>query len=215
MSVELSLGVTALSLEAIYLPPNKGDSPQHLLVALHGWGANYQDLAPLASVFNLPDYQFVFPNAPFPHPQVFGGRAWYALESSNYEGLAEGRQMLLDWILSLEKQTGVPLSKTVLSGFSQGGAMVLDVGLDLPVAALCVLSGYLHFKPEADGKVSIPPILIIHGTQDMVVPLKAAQQARDELRALGAEVEYQEFEMGHEIPPPVLGKMQQFLQNLP
>ncbi|MGK7931491.1 MAG: alpha/beta hydrolase [Microcystaceae cyanobacterium] len=197
------------------LPPNPDPSCQYLLVALHGWGANYQDLAPLASVFKLPDYQFIFPNAPFPHPQVLGGRAWYALESPDYEGLTEGRQMLLDWILSLEKKTGVPLSRTVLSGFSQGGAMVLDVGLDLPVAALCILSGYLHFKPEARGEVNIPPILIIHGTQDMVVPLKAAQQARDELVGLGAQVDYQEFEMGHEIPPPALAKVQQFIQDLP
>jgi phospholipase/carboxylesterase len=208
------LGVPALSLEAISIPPNNGEDTQHLLVALHGWGANYQDLAPLASVFNLPNYQFLFPNAPFPHPQVFGGRAWYALESSNYEGLAESRQMLLDWVLSLEKQTGIPLSRTVLSGFSQGGAMVLDVGLELPVAGLCILSGYLHFKPEVEGKVTIPPILIIHGTQDMVVPLKAAQQARDELTALGATVEYQEFPMGHEIPPAALAKMQEFITKV-
>lgn len=208
------LGVPALSLEAISIPPNNGEVPQHLLVALHGWGANYQDLAPLASVFNLPNYQFLFPNAPFPHPQVFGGRAWYALESINYEGLAESRQMLLDWVLSLEKQTGIPLSRTVLSGFSQGGAMVLDVGLELPVAGLCILSGYLHFKPEAEGNVKIPPILIIHGTQDMVVPLKAAQQAKEELTALGATVEYQEFPMGHEIPPPALAKMQEFVAKV-
>ncbi|MGK7945619.1 MAG: alpha/beta hydrolase [Microcystaceae cyanobacterium] len=197
------------------LPSNPDSSCQHLLVALHGWGANAQDLAPLASVFNLPSYQFIFPNAPFAHPQVPGGRAWYALETSDYQGLGESRQMLLDWILSLEKQTGVPLSRTVLSGFSQGGAMVLDVGIDLPVAALCVLSGYLHFKPEAEGEVTIPPILIIHGTQDMVVPVTAAQQARDELMGLGALVDYQEFEMGHEIPPPALAKVQQFLQALP
>ncbi len=203
-----------LSLEAILIPPSNGEAPKHLMVALHGWGANYQDLASLASFFNLPDYQFIFPNAPFPHPEVRGGRAWYALESSNYPGLAEGRQMLLDWLLSLEEQTGVSLSQTVLSGFSQGGAMTLDVGLDLPLAGLCSLSGYLHFEARNRQKAQIPPILIIHGQQDMVVPLKAAQQARDELTLLGATVTYQTFEMGHEISPQALKVVEAFINNL-
>ena len=202
-----------MTLDAISIPPANGSSPTRLLVALHGWGADARDLAPLASMFNLPGYQFLFPNAPFPHPQVPGGRAWYALETSDYEGLLESRQMLLDWLLSLERTTGVSLSHTILSGFSQGGAMALDVGLNLPLAGICSLSGYLHVKPKSS-RSTIPPVLIIHGKQDLVVPLKAAQQARNELMALGATVEYREFDMGHEIPPIVLAVMQQFISML-
>ena len=199
-----------MSLDFISIPPANRQPPTHLLVALHGWGANAQDLAPLASMFDLADYQFLFPDAPFPHPQVPWGRAWYALETGDYRGLAESRQILLDWLLSLECTTGVPLSRTFLSGFSQGGAMALDVGLNLPLAGLCSLSGYLHFKPQATS-AALPPVLIVHGRQDQIVPVKAAQQARDELTALGVPVEYQELNMGHEIQPEVLALMHRFI----
>ncbi|MGH2416207.1 MAG: alpha/beta hydrolase, partial [Microcystaceae cyanobacterium] len=138
-----------MSLDVISIPPANGNLPTHLLVALHGWGANGQDLVPLASMFNLPDYQFLFPDAPFLHSQVPGGKAWYSLDASDYYGLSESRQILRDWLLSLERTTGIPLSRTILSGFSQGGAMTLDVGLTLPLAGLCSLSGYLHAKPQA------------------------------------------------------------------
>jgi phospholipase/carboxylesterase len=161
-------------------------------------------------MFDLPDYQFIFPNAPFFHPQVPGGRAWYALETDTYKGLSESRQMLLDWLLGLEEKTGVPLSRTILGGFSQGAAMVLDVGLNLPVAGLCSLSGFLHADPEPNSS-TLPPILMVHGKYDPVVPLAAARQAKDELIALGAPVEYREFDMGHEITPPVLELIQQFV----
>lgn len=194
----------------ISIPPASGNPPTHLLIALHGWGADANDLAPLAEMFDLPDYQFIFPNAPFFHPQVPGGRAWYALETETYNGLSESRQLLLDWLLGLEEKTDVPLSRTILSGFSQGAAMVLDVGLNLPVAGLCSLSGFLHADPEPNSS-TFPPILMVHGKYDPVVPLTAARQAKDELIALGAPVEYREFDMGHEIIPAVLELIQQFV----
>lgn len=164
-------------------------------------------------MFKLPRYHFLFPDAPFPHPQVPAGRAWYALDTSNYQGLEKSRQLLLDWLLSLENLTGVPLTRTVLSGFSQGGALTLDVGLSLPLAGLCCLSGYLHSLPQVT-RSSTPPVFMVHGRQDLVVPLRAAQQARDELIALGVAVDYHEFDMGHEVPPVVLGLMQQFITTL-
>lgn len=87
--------------------------------------------------------------------------------------------------------------------------MTLDVGLTLPLAGLCCLSGYLLSLPKKPGVV--PPVLIVHGRQDAVVPLVAAQKARDELTGLGIAVEYREFDMGHEIVPAVLEVMQRFI----
>ncbi|MBE9126876.1 alpha/beta hydrolase [Coleofasciculus sp. LEGE 07081] len=203
-----------MSLESINIPAANGKAPTHLMVWLHGWGANSQDLAPLAPAMNLPDYQFLFPNAPFPHPSVPGGKMWYDLETQDYQGLAESRQQLVDWLKSLEGSTGVPLSRTILSGFSQGGAMTLDVGLTLPVAAIVSLSGYLHSKPDSTAHNSFPPVLLVHGKQDLVVPVAAAQNARDSLTALGVAVKYQEFNMGHEILPDVLTLVHSFIIQL-
>ena len=167
------------------------------------------DLASLAPYLNLPDYQFIFPDAPFLHPQVPGGKAWYSLE--NYDGLTESQQILADWISCLENNTGVALSRTILSGFSQGGAMTLDVGLKFPLAGLVSLSGYLHSVAAETKKDSFPPVLIVHGFQDMVVPVNAARNARTTLTKLGVAVEYQEFEMGHEVTLEVLSLMRSFV----
>ena len=187
------------------------DRPNYLLVTLHGWGANYQDFVPVAKMLNLPNFGYWFPNAPFNHPQVPGGRAWYALESKEYTGLEESRELLRNWLISLESSTGVPLNRTIMAGFSQGGAMTLDIGLTLPLAALCSFSGYLHYHPQSQPETQFPPTLIVHGRQDMVVPVTAAQQARDELGAIGVSVQYQEFDMGHEVPAPATNLMQQFI----
>jgi phospholipase/carboxylesterase len=176
---------------------------------LHGWGANAEDLKPLASPLNLPHCQYLFPNAPFPHPQVPWGRAWYDLDSNNYQGLVESRQLLKNWLQSLPKTTGIELEKTILVGFSQGGAMALDVGLQLPLAGLCSLSGYLHSHPAPNRK-NYPPLAIVHGKQDPVVPLKAARIARDELMAAGVKVLYR----GHEINIETIAIVREFILNV-
>lgn len=203
-----------MSLQFITVKPKTEKPPTGLIVALHGWGANAQDLASLAPFLNLPDYQFLFPNAPFPHPHAAEGRAWYDFQTK--QGLQESRQLLTDWLTDLEKTTGVPLSRTILAGFSQGGAMTLDVGLKLPLAGLVCLSGYLHpISPEVKND-QFPPVLIVHGRQDSIVPVSAAVKTRDTLSNLGVALQYQEFDMGHEVTPAVLSLMQSFvLQVIP
>jgi phospholipase/carboxylesterase len=200
-----------MSLQFISIPPTTDRKPVALIVALHGWGANARDLTPLAPAFNLPDYQFVFPDAPFPHPQVMGGKMWYDLANKDAQGLVESRQLLREFLLSLESSTGVPLSRTILGGFSQGGAMTLDVGLTLPVAGLICLSGYLHSSISVVDGSTLPPVLIVHGTQDTIVPVSAAVRSRESLTAWGAAVQYQEFNMGHEILPEVVDVMRSFV----
>jgi phospholipase/carboxylesterase len=196
-------------MQVINIAPTTGTKPAGLVVVLHGWGANAQDLATVVPFLNLPDYQFVLPDAPFNHPHVAGGKAWYDFQQNN-QGYAESKQLLTDWLKSLEKETGVPLSQTILSGFSQGAAMTLDVGLHLPLAGLVALSGYLHPITESPSS-AIAPILLVHGRQDSVVPLIAAQKARDSLLAMGAKVQYQEFDMGHEIRPEVIALIRNFV----
>ena len=163
-------------------------------------------------MFNLPEYQFLFPDAPYSN--AYGGRMWYNLRQGDDRGLVASRQQLTDWLKSLESRTGVPLSRTILAGFSQGGAMTLDVGLTLPLAGLVCLSGYLQTKPEPHLGKSFPPVLIAHGRQDGMVPLSAAQSARDTLKALGVPVKYQEFDMGHIVIPAVLTLMRSFILDV-
>jgi len=90
--------------------------------------------------------------------------------------------------------------------------MTLDVGVRLPFAGLMILSGYLH-APLQPQQASLPPTLMIHGRQDQVVPLPAAQQARDSLEAIGITPNYQEYDMGHEIQPLALSQIQSFVKE--
>jgi phospholipase/carboxylesterase len=200
------------ALDFIRFSPKTEAKPTALIVTLHGWGANAQDVEDLIPYVNLPNFEFLLPNAPYPHPYSPTGRAWYDLSAENmYKGLKESRQLLIDWLQSLESNTGVPLSRTILSGFSQGGAMILDVGLTLPLAGLVVMSGYLHPDVETLEKTNFPPTLIMHGRQDQVVPLQAAIKAREVAQALGVPVEYHEFDTGHEINLQMLEVLRTFI----
>lgn len=208
-------------LETITVPPSSGQPPKGLIVLLHGWGANYEDLVTLAPFLNLPEYQYVFPNAPLPHPYTPVGRMWYSfpedfslLESPTFgqnPELTSSRQSLLELFQSLAASTGIPPERTILGGFSQGGAMTLDIGLQLPLAGLMVLSGYLHGGVQPPRAGTSAPVLVVHGRQDTVVPIQAAWKTRDWLTQLGVSVQYDEFTMGHEIQPIVLEQARQFI----
>ncbi|MGF1495634.1 MAG: alpha/beta hydrolase [Elainellaceae cyanobacterium] len=209
------------------MQPKTGQPATGLFVALHGWGANAADLSGLAPYLGAEDYYMLFPDAPFPHPYAPGGFMWYDLPAQysfqsqpdfdRQPDLQTSRDRLLNWLQTLEQATGIPLSRTVLAGFSQGGAMTLDVGSRLPLAALMVMSGYLHAPltpQEPASEASLPPVLVVHGRQDPVVPLAAAHQVRDRLTELGADVEYHELDMGHEISMNALNLMQTFMQRV-
>lgn len=186
-------------------------SPTHAVILLHGWGANAQDLASLAPYLNFPQIKFIFPNAPHPHPFSAEGRMWYDLDSG--EHLDTTSAQLKDWVRSLPEEIDLPLEKIILGGFSQGGAMTLEVGHDLPLAGLLCLSGYLHpeltFAPENQ-----KPVMVIHGTQDPVVPVAEAQKVQTQLTQANWPLDYHELPMAHEISPKALELIQVFLTGL-
>jgi phospholipase/carboxylesterase len=192
------------------------------LVVLHGWGANAADAAHFTGMLPLAKVDRFLPEGPFAHPYSDVGRMWYSLDNvadfgtdlSLQSDLQTSRRLLTDWLLALPQKTGIPLERTMLGGFSQGGAMTLEVGLTLPLAGLMVLSGYLHKSLAGLPKPKMP-ILQIHGQDDRVVPLAAARKTRDALLTLGADLTYQEFPgLGHEVSMTVLEQMQGFVTGL-
>ena len=211
-----------MALRAIVRPGDSATAGDKLLIGLHGWGANAEDLATLADYLPLPGYQMIFPDAPFPHPAAIAGRMWYGFPIGwdfrtpyNFEpqaDLQESRQTLKDWLIQTTKETAIPLQKTVLAGFSQGGAMAMDVGLQLPFAGVLVLSGYLHSPPKPHPNLG--SVLMVHGRQDPVVPIQKAHEARDTLIAQNIDLTYQEFDMGHDISPLVLQQIESFVTRL-
>lgn len=202
----------ASSLSVKTVRPAPDCTPPGQLVLLHGWGANADDLLGIAPLLELPQWLMCCPDGPMQHPHRDDGRMWYDLETPQWTGLGESRSLVMDWLQALEQSTGVPLERTILVGFSQGAAMALDIGLQVPVAAVVMLSGYLH--PELTvNQDRLPPVLVIHGREDQVVPLAAAQDTQAFLGQIQAPYTYQELTMGHEINLTAIALTRNFIQE--
>lgn len=193
---------------------------EYAIVILHGWGGTPEDAAQFTGMLQVPRAVRLMPKGLFQHPYNPEGQMWYdfpnverfdfKLDLSDRSDLQRSRQVLRDWITSLPEQTGVPLNKTILGGFSQGGAMTIEIGLELPLAGLMSMSGYAH-RPISS-VTRAPKLLMTHGTADNVVPIAASRATKDALISAGVEVESYEFPgMGHEISLDVIERMQAFI----
>jgi len=194
--------------------------PRQLVVFLHGYGADGDDLIELGRQWRdlLPDAVFVSPHAPDRCAASPMGRQWFPLSSAppdDPRGAADrwrgvnSAQPALDGFLDAELgRLGLDDSALALIGFSQGAMMALHVGLRRAhaPAAIVGLSGMLigaEHLPEAgarDARGAPPPILLVHGDQDPVISLGAMFQAANELAAADFPAQWHiSFGMGHGI----------------
>ncbi|MFZ9567795.1 MAG: alpha/beta hydrolase [Vulcanococcus sp.] len=177
-------------------------------VLLHGWGADADDLLDLGPMLVTPDVSVVALRAPEAHP--YGtGRQWYGLQPIDWNRLPAARQALQERLEELA--TSVPLAQTVLLGFSQGGAMALDVGSGLPLAGIVACSGYPHEGWTPAGGTA--PVLLSHGREDPVVPYAASEEALRRLLAAGNAATLLPFSGGHTIDASVLPQIAAFVRR--
>jgi len=174
------------------------ESATNRLVLLHGWGADAQDLVPVGKLLTegfKKSFEIVSLSAPQPHPSG-SGRQWYPLYPNEWEQVPKA-------VLDLERRLNdlcfkqIPLNKTILLGFSQGGAMALELAIRNKFGAVFALSSYPH--PKWEPLKDMPPIFLCHGIMDQVVPKEASQKSFDILRKKGIKSELYLFEGGHEI----------------
>lgn len=179
------------------------------LVLLHGWGADADDLLDLGELLVGPQVSVIALRAPELHPYGVG-RQWYSLQPIDWSRLPGARVALNRRLAALAGS--VPLERTVILGFSQGGAMALDVGSALPLAGIVACSGYPHegWEPEASGP-SLPPVLLSHGREDPVVPFAASEAVLEQLSRAGAQARLLPFRGGHTIDPSVLPQIADFV----
>nr|WP_127090616.1 phospholipase [Aquabacter cavernae] len=179
------------------LAPRSGEA-NALVVLLHGYGADGRDLIDLAEEFGgrLPHAAFVAPHAPEPCAQAPVGRQWFALDDLDLRSLALGvtaAAPALERFLAAEgARWGVPPHRVALLGFSQGAMMALGVmgRLAVPPAAVIGLSGlWAGPRPETP-PAAPPPICLIHGTQDEVVPVEALFSSAMGLMGAGFPAEW-------------------------
>ena len=174
------------------------ESATNRLVLLHGWGADAQDLVPVGKLLTegfQDSFEIVSFSAPQPHPSG-SGRQWYPLYPHEW-GQVQNAVVDLERRLNNLCFEKIPLDKTLLLGFSQGGAMALELAIRKKFAGVFALSSYPH--PEWQPLKDMPPIFLCHGNLDEVVPKEASQKSFDILRQNGNKSDLYFFEGGHEI----------------
>jgi phospholipase/carboxylesterase len=204
--------------------------PSHAVIWLHGLGADGNDFVPVVKEIKLPPLgiRFVFPHAPMRPVTINGGfvmRAWYDIAyqelafKEDERGLRESQKLIED-LIARENARGIPSSRIVLAGFSQGGVMTLQAGLrqSKPLAALMALSSYLPMSPmievERNAASNSVQIFMGHGISDNIVPLALGKMSRDSLSKMGYEVEWHQYTMPHSVCPEELADIGVWLKRV-
>jgi phospholipase/carboxylesterase len=196
-------------LDRLVQPPAAGGKPTSLVVLLHGLGANGADLMGLAPYWAeaLPDTAFVAPDAPEPCDMAPYGFQWFSLQDRNplvlMQGVAAAAPVLDGFLDEILAEQGVDPQRLALVGFSQGTMMSLHVGLRRAAAPAAIVgySGALLAGPELFLQIRArPPVLLVHGDADPIVPVGALDAAAIGLRAVGVTVETERRPgLGHSI----------------
>ena len=190
--------------------------PAWTILWLHGLGADGNDFAPIVPELvreDWPALRFVFPHAPQREVTINGGlrmRAWYDIRDANLASRADEAGVeqsirQVEALIAREAARGVPASRLVLAGFSQGGAITLAAGLRRtePLAGLIALSAYLPMIERAASDTTTQavgqPLFMGHGAQDPVVPYAAGEYSAAALRRLGFSVDWHRYPMPHSV----------------
>ena len=189
----------ALDLDGPRLPPANGMPPRKLVIFLHGFGADGNDLIQIGRQWAeaLPDAAFIAPHAPEPCAMGGGGRQWFELTFRDpgeyWRGVSAAGPGLDRFIDRERDRYGLSDADVALVGFSQGTMMALHVGLRRAgrLGAIVGYSGALaggeHLKDEITHK---PPLLLVHGDRDEVIPIHMLFMALQGLTAAETPVEF-------------------------
>ena len=186
------------------LESRAGGPARQLVVFLHGYGADGNDLIDIGRAWQplLPNAAFVSPHAPEPCAMAGAGRQWFGLTfrdpQERWTGVNGAAPVLERFVDAELERRKLPPSALALVGFSQGTMMALHVGLRRAVAPVAIVgySGLLALPAESGAEAvageirSRPPVLLVHGDRDDLIPAQALFQAAQGLAALGVPAEW-------------------------
>ena len=207
--------------------PRKGaasGNADSLVIFLHGYGSDGNDLIGIADSLaeHLPNTTFLSPNAPQRCANNPMGYQWSPIpwldgstEEAAREGQVESIKLLNAYLDEVAVAEGIGPERTIIFGFSQGTMMALHVGprRAVPFAGIAGFSGRLLYPELLETEMkSKPPILLVHGDSDDMVPPAALPEAADALAKAGFEVfTHISKNTGHGIAPDGLGMALQFI----
>ena len=202
-----------------------GPKPEAAVIWLHGLGADGHDFEPIVPELRLKRaVRFIFPHAPIRPVTINQGmrmRAWYDILQlgggpEDEAGLRASQKITEELI----RAQGLPASKIVLAGFSQGGAIVLQTALRYPerLAGVIALSTYLPLAATVAAERSEAsrdlPIFMAHGQYDDLIPLPRARASREYLEKLGYKIEWHDYPMPHSVCAPEIADISAFFSKV-
>lgn len=200
-----------MSLQYLIREPEIKLDKNPLLLLLHGYGSNEEDLFSFASEF--PEEYFVV-SAQAPYPLMYGSYAWYAInfdadenKFSDIHQAKQSRDLIVNFIDELTNKYPIDPKKVTLIGFSQGAILSYAIGLSYPekVSKIVAMSGYLNTEMAKENfeenNFSNLKIFVSHGTVDQVIPVEWARKTGPVLEKLGIKFVYKEYPVGHGVAP--------------
>ena len=206
-----SLKLMKLSLEYLIREPKIKLDKNPLLLLIHGYGSNEEDLFSFAA--ELPDEYYIV-SVRAPYNLQYGSYAWYAInfdadekKFSDNEQAKTSRDLIAQFIEELEEKYPIDTKNVTLIGFSQGTILSYAVALSHPekVQRVVAMSGYIN--PEIleenylKNSFTNLKIFVSHGTVDQVIPVEWGRKAKPFLENLGINITYKEYPIGHGVAP--------------
>lgn len=203
----------------------EGDGPHPTLIALHGWGASAHDLLGLSPAIHRGEALVLCPQGPFAFEAEPGmpGYGWFPLSQAgppDPQEIEKAYAVLTAFVGQALERFPIDPKRLVIGGFSQGGFMAYLLGLRDPTRYSGLLAIASWLAPELIGTLEQGPAheelpaLILHGTEDPMIPIDRAQVTRDAVLALGLPTRYREYEMGHEICQEALRELLAWLEDV-
>ena len=209
-------------MHAVHVPAGEGPFPT--ILALHGWGANAHDLFGLAPYMHGGEALVLCPQGPIEMSLGEGlrGYGWFPLtegQPSDPEAVAQAPKLVREFLDESLSRYPIDRRKLLVLGFSQGAVIAYDLALRDPetYAGLIALSSWLPAEmvasiPKQDAHQNLPT-LVVHGTEDQMIPVARAQESRAKLLEYGVPLTYREFEMGHEIQVDALRALVSWMEE--
>lgn len=210
------------------LPTSVASKINASVIWLHGLGADGHDFAPIVEQLSLPHIRFILPHAPIMPVTINNGYmmpAWYDLygltpgSKEDEIGINES-QTYINSLIKIEIDKGIPASRIVLAGFSQGGAIALYTALRYPqkLAGVLALSTYLPLKSKLDTEVqpanADTPIFMAHGIYDDVISLETCKISLNLLQNRQIPVTWHQYNMAHSVCIEEIDDIRSFLQQV-
>ena len=193
------------------------DKPDKAIIAIHGWKGDEYVFEQVAKLIDLENSEWFFPRAPY-KADSGNGNSWFGGNDEvgwEFDKTFDGMKNLINKI----EKSGYSPSKIFLIGFSQGACLAIDFALRLQfsIGGIVAIAGFIKFKErflsEASNESDDTPILLMHGNQDDIIPIKAGETAYNILLEKGNPIHFERYNAKHKIPLKKMNLINKFINQ--